>query len=111
MLNFPAWQRENWVEAPGNPVIGCFETPEAGYAIGDPQILVPGEFDGQWHAFYHGFYKDFKPFYQLDLVRWQNELRLYYNGRDKWQDGIECIGLSILKNDATPVRKLWDLSA
>ncbi len=75
MYNFPNWQKENWVDAPGNPVIGYFETPDAGYAIGDPQILVPGQFDNQWHAFYHGFYKDFTPFYHhlvsSDGLKWQ----------------------------------------
>ncbi len=74
MFKFPNWQREKWRDAAENPVIGYFEKPEAGYAIGDPQILVPGQFDGRWHAFYHGFYKDFKPFYHHlvspDGIRW-----------------------------------------
>ena len=47
--------------------------------------------------------------YQLDLVRFGGGLRLYYNGRDKWQDGIEQIGFSVLPEDGSPVRKLWDL--
>ena len=25
------------------------------YAIGDPQILTPDEFDGKWHMLYHSF--------------------------------------------------------
>ena len=81
MNTFPSWQAEKWQDSPMNPVIGYFETPEAGYAIGDPQILVPGQFDSQWHAFYHGFYKDFTPFYHHlispDGVRWAL--------RRKWQ--------------------------
>ena len=73
--DFPRWEGERWQDAAENPVIGYFETPEAGYAIGDPQILVPGQSDEEWHAFYHGFYKDFQPFYHHlvsgDGVKWR----------------------------------------
>lgn len=101
--DFPRWQAENWQDAPQNPVIGYFETPEAGYAIGDPQILIPGEFDDQWHAFYHGFYKDFQPFYHHlvseDGIRWQlrqkwpwrvNPSFLFHDGKD-WILYYTCI--------------------
>ena len=30
--DFPRWQAENWQDAPQNPVIGYFETPEALHA-------------------------------------------------------------------------------
>lgn len=52
---FPDWQRENWSDYPDNPCIGLWENESPRSAIGDPQILVPGDFDEHWHAFYHGF--------------------------------------------------------
>ena len=101
--DFPKWQAEHWKDAPQNPVIGYFETPEAGYAIGDPQILIPGEFDSQWHAFYHGFYKDFQPFYHHlvsdDGLAWKlknkwpwrvNPSFLFHDG-DRWILYYTCI--------------------
>lgn len=50
---FPKWQREMWYELPGNPVIGHFEGDKTRYAIGDPQIILPGELDNKWHMFFH----------------------------------------------------------
>lgn len=81
-MEFPAWQRENWVDYPNNPVIGLFGLDNQNAAIGDPQILVPGDFDSQWHAFYHGFYEEtFIPYYHHltspDGISWEIE--------DKWQ--------------------------
>ena len=32
--------------------------------------------------------------YQLDLVEWRKQLRIYYNARDEWRDGVEKIGMS-----------------
>lgn len=54
----PNWTEDKWKDVPENPLID-----PAGYGlpelvIGDPQILSPGEFDEQWHAFYHGFSHD-----------------------------------------------------
>lgn len=59
-LMAPDWGEEKWKDVPENPLID-----PAGYGlpelvIGDPQILTPGEFDKQWHAFYHGFSQDEK---------------------------------------------------
>lgn len=56
----PDWGEQRWEDLPENPLID-----PAGYGlpelvIGDPQILTPGEFDRQWHAFYHGFSHDSK---------------------------------------------------
>ena len=51
----PDWGQTKWQEVPENPVIGAdFTNPKT--AVGDPQILLPGDFDGQWHMFYHGFH-------------------------------------------------------
>ncbi len=77
MTAAPVFRRSDWRDCPENPVIGFFRMPRAGFAIGDPQILTPGQFDGLWHAFYHGFYEDFTPFYHHlsspDGVRWTLE--------------------------------------
>ena len=55
-MQFPMWQSENWEDYPENPVIGHFGLEGKDVVIGDPQILMPGDFDGRWHAFYHGFF-------------------------------------------------------
>ncbi|MDR1927670.1 MAG: hypothetical protein LBQ33_03420 [Oscillospiraceae bacterium] len=44
--------------------------------------------------------------YQLDLVRFGDALRLYYNARNDWRDGVEAIGFSSIQSDF-PVFKLW----
>ncbi|MDR2148032.1 MAG: hypothetical protein LBE91_16415 [Tannerella sp.] len=50
----PDWRQTHWQEVPENPMIGAdFVNPDL--AIGDPQVLTPNDFDGQWHMFYHGF--------------------------------------------------------
>lgn len=96
MQEFPAWQRENWQEAEGNPIVGYFGPEKKKFAIGDPQILLPGEFDKKWHMFYHGFYENFKPYYhhlvstdgwEWNLVnRWQWDVGPCYlfKGSDRW---------------------------
>jgi hypothetical protein len=45
--------------------------------------------------------------YQLDCVSVGDELRIYYNARDEWLDGIERIGLSVLKDPEIHIRKLF----
>ncbi|MBX3239370.1 MAG: hypothetical protein KIT80_18960 [Chitinophagaceae bacterium] len=56
----PAWGMEKWKDLPENPLIDpeVYGLPEL--VIGDPQILTTGEFDDQWHAFFHGFSHDEK---------------------------------------------------
>ena len=44
--------------------------------------------------------------YQLDIARAGGELRLYYNARDEWMDGIERIGCSVYKGKDLNVAKL-----
>lgn len=53
-MNFqtPDWSFKKWQDIPENPLIG-YE--HARWAIGDPQVLMPGEHDSQWHIFYHGY--------------------------------------------------------
>ncbi len=88
-MNFPSWQKENWRDCEQNPIINFFSQPEAGFAIGDPQILVPGQFDGLWHAFYHGFYENFDAFYHHltseDGIKWT------LKNKWAWKVGPSCI--------------------
>lgn len=78
----PDWGEKRWKDIPENPLID-----PAGYGlpelvIGDPQILTPGEFDHQWHAFYHGFSHDDKGWHTWffhsvsdDGLRWKEVFR------------------------------------
>jgi len=50
----PDWSSGNWSAPRDNPIIGHIEGSNARCAIGDPQIILPGEFDNQWHMFFHG---------------------------------------------------------
>jgi len=52
-LEFPSWEREKWRDLADNPVIAPQEGTQPGAAIGDPQVVLPGEFDDQWHLFCH----------------------------------------------------------
>ena len=62
-MTFPNWQREKWTDAPGNPLVRGFGEMRERAVQGDPQVLTPGEFDGQWHMLYHGFYdEEYTPF-------------------------------------------------
>jgi len=56
---FPNWQRENWRDFSEEALIHSPDEAKESVA-GDPQILLPGEFDSQWHLFHHGFGSDFK---------------------------------------------------
>jgi hypothetical protein len=45
--------------------------------------------------------------YQLDIVNWNDEMRIYFNARDEWSTGIERIGACAFNlNGAEGVRKL-----
>lgn len=81
MTQFPQWQKEHWEDASGNPLVGYFEGEKKKFAIGDPQVIQPGEFDDGWHMFYHGFYENFKPYYHhlISADGWKWELK------NKWQ--------------------------
>ncbi|HOX07464.1 MAG TPA: hypothetical protein PK280_13760 [Planctomycetota bacterium] len=68
-LTFPDWQREKWADLPGNPVIAPLEGTGPGSAIGDPQVLLPGEFDRQWHLFCHRYH--FYHFVSNDGLSWR----------------------------------------
>ncbi|GAP73146.1 beta-N-acetylhexosaminidase, GH20 [Candidatus Symbiothrix dinenymphae] len=59
-ITAPNWGEARWKDLPENPLIDpeVYGLPEL--VIGDPQILTPGKFDAQWHAFFHGFSHDTK---------------------------------------------------
>lgn len=78
----PLWAARDWQELPQNPLIDPkgFGLPEL--VIGDPQILTPGQFDDQWHAFYHGFSHDSEGWHTWffhsispDGLNWKEESR------------------------------------
>ena len=52
-FKIPNFSEKLWRELPENPLIGKELTERQ--AIGDPQVILPGEYDNQWHLFYHGF--------------------------------------------------------
>jgi len=80
MLPFPAWEAEKWKDRPENPLIG---PSDAGQdkdhgVIGDPQVILPGEFDGLWHMFFIGR----GHFYRMDSsdgIAWRLKYDLVWN--------------------------------
>ena len=96
-MDFPNWQRENWIDAPNNPVVGYWGEGQPHAAIGDPQVLIPGEFDSKWHIFYHGFYDgSYVPYFHhiisddgyswelLDKLQWNvNPVNIFHDN-GKW---------------------------
>ena len=45
--------------------------------------------------------------YQLDLVRFNGEYRLYYNARDGFRNATEKIGVSTICDNGEDIFKLW----
>lgn len=68
----------SWTEAPYNPVV------------------APGTED--WTK---------AIIYQLDLRQYGNELRLYFNARDGWSDGVERIGCLSMPWHGDKIEKMW----
>lgn len=88
----PTWAAREWKEIRENPLIDPkgFGLPEL--VIGDPQILTPGQFDEQWHAFYHGFSHDSEGWHTWffhsvspDGFTWEEE------SREKGEVGIQYL--------------------
>jgi len=52
-FRIPDFGAARWREMPENPLIGKHKEKNA--VVGDPQVLLPGEHDGQWHMFFHSF--------------------------------------------------------
>ena len=82
-MNFPDLRAERWIDCEKNPIIGYFHGEKSRYAIGDPQILTPDEFDGKWHMLYHGFFDDYLPYlYHVvsdDGIEWRFQKRWQIN--------------------------------
>ncbi len=80
---FPNLQRERWQDEKNNPIVGYFYGEKNRYAIGDPQVVTPEEFDGKWHMFYHGFFDEGVPyFYHVisdDGLTWEFKARWQFN--------------------------------
>ena len=83
-MKFPEWQPDRWRPVGGNPLIDPLrgQTPRA--VIGDPQVILPGEFDDLWHMFLigeGGFYR----FDSSDGTDWRLQ-------RDyRWAAGPMCV--------------------
>lgn len=52
-LLIPEWGPEKWRDLPENPLVEPPRGPSPGNVIGDPQIILPGEYDEYWHMFAH----------------------------------------------------------
>ena len=85
-MHFPDWQREKWHDHPANPLITPerVKQPDKYGVLGDPQVILPGEFDDRWHMFIIGH----AHFYRLDStdgVHWD----LVYD--NMWTAGPPCV--------------------
>ncbi|HDN97775.1 MAG TPA: glycosyl hydrolase family 43 [bacterium] len=67
-ISFPDWKPEKWVDFPQNPLI----EPPNGYVIGDPYIILPGEYDNYWHLFASGKGIIYR-FISEDGIKWRIE--------------------------------------
>jgi len=83
-MEFPAWEADKWEDLAQNPLIGPVEKDRPDGVIGDPQVILPGEFDDRWHLFSIGS----GHFYRFDSrngVDWT----LLYNYF--WNSGPTCV--------------------
>lgn len=83
-MQFPDLSDKRWQDCPENPIVGFFHGEKNRYAIGDPQILLPGAFDHQWHMFYHGFFDDYIPY----LYHLTSEDGLSWSFYKRWQFNV-----------------------
>ena len=50
---FPDLNASLWQQVEGNPIVDRLRDKDAaGDAYGDPQVLLPGCYDDQWHMFF-----------------------------------------------------------
>jgi hypothetical protein len=83
-MEFPAWNAEEWQDLPQNPLIHPVEKDRPGAVIGDPQVILPGEFDGRWHLFAYGS----GHFYRFDSLNGLDWTLIY---DDFWNSGPSCV--------------------
>ncbi|KYH41613.1 MAG: glycosyl hydrolase, family 43 domain protein [Candidatus Bathyarchaeota archaeon B26-2] len=76
MLKIPDWRPERWRDFPQNPLI----EPPAHNVIGDPQIILPGEYDERWHMYAHGGGVIYR-YVSEDGVEWNLEQTIDYFAR------------------------------
>lgn len=78
-LKIPEWTPERWRDLPDNPLIDPPKGSTPGSIIGDPQVVLPGEYDDLWHMFAHSgmhIYRLKSP----DGINWEYEKVLPFNG-------------------------------
>jgi len=81
---FPDWQPERWEDLAENPLIAPVSGTSPGCAIGDPQVILPGEYDDAWHMFLIGEGHFFR-FDSRNGIHW--DLAYDYN----WSSGPMCV--------------------
>jgi len=99
-MDFPGWEPAKWTGLERNPLIAPVETDRPDGVIGDPQVILPGEFDEEWHLFCIGrghFYR----FDSKNGVEWS----LAYNYF--WNSGPACVTCDGKKWIACYSRHKW----
>jgi hypothetical protein len=89
-IKFPDWEREKWKDFSGNPIVEHIDGSVDRHAIGDPQIILPGEYDEVWHMFFHANGAEAKDVSFMhcisdDGIIWKTEYSL------NWQLGPTCL--------------------
>lgn len=83
-VSFPCWEPSKWTDCPANPLIAPVSGAKPRRVIGDPQVILPGEFDDRWHMFLIGEGKFYR-FDSSDGVKWTMVYDL------EWSAGPMCI--------------------
>ena len=83
-MKFPSWEKEKWVDMKQNPLIQPVTGATPGNVIGDPQVILPGEFDDEWHMFLIGRAKFYR-FDSVDGINWNHVYSL------DWMCGPMCV--------------------
>jgi len=88
---FPDWRAERWVDLKENPLIKPPGEIVPGSVIGDPQVILPGEYDEYWHMFawskgkiYHLKSQDGIHWRYLEALPFKGGLSYIYRENDVW---------------------------
>jgi len=73
MVEVPDWRPERWRDFPQNPLI----EPPVHDVIGDPQLILPGEYDERWHMYAYGKGVIYR-YVSDDGVEWELEQTIDY---------------------------------
>jgi hypothetical protein len=81
----PDFGPAQWKDLPQNPLVNYGEV---GGTIGDPQVLVPEDFDGRWHMFFHGFVT--VPGYKFGLAFFHSvsDDGIHWKEENRWNDWV-----------------------